>query len=91
MALSNDEQRTLDEIERGLRDDPTFVNAVSFDHRRRHRAIVGGLAFLLGVVVLMVGEVASQAQLALGVVVSLAGFVSMFAAVAWMFHSRNHT
>ena len=30
MALSNHEQRTLDEIERALRDgDPTFVNTVN--------------------------------------------------------------
>jgi hypothetical protein len=42
MALSNDEQRTLDEIECALRDDdPAFVYAVSLDH---HRAIVGGFA-----------------------------------------------
>jgi len=33
MALSNEEQRTLDEIERALRDDnPKYVNAVSVDH-----------------------------------------------------------
>ena len=91
MALSNDEQRTLDEIERGLRDDPTFVNTVSFDHRRRHRVIVGGLAFLLGAVMLVLGEVASQAQLAVGVIVGVAGFVSMFVAIAWMLRRRHHT
>ena len=92
MALSNDEQRTLDEIERALRDDdPTFVNAVSLDHLRRHRAVVGGFAFLLGLVLLVVGEVASQAQLAVGVIVGVAGFVSMFFAIAWMLRRRHHT
>ena len=92
MALSNDEQRTLDEIECALRDDdPMFVNAVSLDHLRRHRVIVGGLAFLLGAVMLVLGEVASQAQLAVGVIVGVAGFVSMFVAIAWMLRRRHHT
>jgi len=92
MALSNDEQRTLDEIERALRDDdPTFVTAVSFDHLRRHRAIVGGLAFLFGMVALVAGEVVSQTQLAAGVTISLAGFVVMFAAIALTFRGRDHT
>jgi hypothetical protein len=91
MALSNDEQRTLDQIERALRDDdPTFVNAVSLDHLRRHRVIVGGFAFLLGAVMLVLGEVASQTQLAAGVIVGVAGFVSMFVAIAWMLR-RHHT
>lgn len=90
MALTNDEQRTLDEIERALRDDdPTFANAVNFEHLRRHRAILGGIGFLLGLVVLVVGEITSQAQLLVGVVVGVAGFVAMFAAIAWMFSSRQ--
>ncbi|HEY5115484.1 MAG TPA: DUF3040 domain-containing protein [Mycobacterium sp.] len=92
MALSNDEQRTLDEIERALRDDdPTFADTVTFDHLRRHHAIVGGLVFLLGLMVLVVGEIASQAQLAVGVIVSVGGFVSMVAAVAWMIRRRHRT
>ena len=92
MALSNDEQRTLDEIERALRDDdPTFVSTVNFDHVRRHRVVVGGLAFLFGLVVLVVGEIASQAQLAAGVIVSVAGFVSMVAAIGWMLHRGQHS
>jgi Protein of unknown function (DUF3040) len=91
MALSNDEQRTLDEIERALRDDdPTFVNAVSLDHLRRHRAILGGFAFLLGMVVLVVGEVVSQALLVAGLIISLTGFMVMFSAIAWTFRGRDH-
>ena len=83
MALSNHEQRTLDEIERALRDeDPLFVHTVSFGRLRRRRVMMGALAFLLGMVVLVVGEVAAQAHLAVGVVVGLAGFVTMFAAAA---------
>lgn len=85
MALSKDEQRTLDEIERALRDeDPRFATTVNFDHLLRRRMILGGLTFLLGIVAMVIGEVASQAQLAVGVVVGVAGFVVMFTAVAWM-------
>ncbi len=92
MALSKDEQRTLDEIERALRDeDPTFVNTASFDHLLRHRVIVGGFAFLVGMVVLVVGEIASQAQLVVGVIVSLAGFFAMLVAITWVSHRRSRT
>ncbi len=84
MALTNDEQRTLDEIERALRDDdPTFVNAVNLDHLRHHRKIVSALAFLVGLILLMAGEIASQAQLAVGIAIGVAGFTVMFAAIAW--------
>ena len=92
MPLSKQEQRTLDEIERALRDDdPRFVNAVSFDHRRRHRALVGGSTLVLGMILLMVGEIASQAQLATGIIVSIAGFLLMFAAIAWTIRHPNQT
>ena len=92
MALSNDEQHTLDEIERALRDeDPVFVQAVDFDRLRLRRVMTGALVFLLGMVVLVMGEVASQAQLAVGVIVGVAGFVTMFAAAGWVFIGRRNT
>ena len=92
MALSNDEQHTLDEIERALRDeDPVFVRTVDFDRLRLRRVMTGALVFLLGMVVLVVGEVASQAQLAVGVIVGIAGFVTMFAAAGWVFIGRRNT
>ena len=92
MALSNDEQHTLDEIERGLRDeDPVFVNTVDFDRLRLRRVMTGALVFLLGMVVLVAGEVAAQAQLAVGVIVGVAGFVTMFAAAGWVFIGRRST
>ena len=48
MALSNDEQHTLDEIERSLRDeDPVFVQAVDFDRLRLRRVMTGALVFLI--------------------------------------------
>ena len=92
MALSNDEQHTLDEIERALRDeDPVFVHTVDFDRLRLRRVMTGALVFLLGMVVLVAGEVAAQAQLAVGVCVGLAGFVTMFAAAGWVFIGRRST
>ncbi|HZM66562.1 MAG TPA: DUF3040 domain-containing protein [Nakamurella sp.] len=85
MALSNHEQRTLDEIERALRDeDPVFVHTVDLGRLRLRRMMMGALVFLLGMVVLLLGEVASQAQMAVGVCVGVAGFATMFAAAAWV-------
>jgi multidrug efflux pump subunit AcrB len=90
MALSKDEQRTLDEIERALREeDPNFVSAVSFGRLRRRRIIIGGTAFILGMIALVVGEMVSQVQLAVGVVVSVAGFLGMFVALAWAILPRG--
>ena len=87
MPLSKDEQRRLDEIEQALRDDdPLFAATVNLDHLRRHRLFVGSLVFLGGLMVLVVGEIAAQAQLAIGVIVSLAGFVTMLAAAGWTLH-----
>ncbi|HOZ58259.1 MAG TPA: DUF3040 domain-containing protein [Nakamurella multipartita] len=84
MALSKDEQRTLDEIERALsEDDPTFAAAVSFGRWRRRRIIVGGTAFVVGMIALVAGEMVSQVHMAVGVVVSVIGFIAMFVALAW--------
>ena len=87
MPLSKDEQRRLDEIEQALRDDdPLFAATVTFDHLRRHRLFVGSLVFLGGLMVLVVGEIAAEAQLAIGVIVSVGGFVAMLAAAGWTLH-----
>ena len=78
--LPKDEQRRLDEIERALRDDdPRFASTVTFDHARRHHTIVGGVGFLLGLAAMIIGAVAAQALLAVGVIISLAGFLAMVA------------
>ena len=83
IALSKDEQRTLDEIERALReDDPRLVSAVNFGRFRRRRIIVGETAFIRGMIALVVGEVVSQVHIAGGVLVSVAGFIAMFVALA---------
>lgn len=92
MALSKDEQRTLDEIERALLDDdPQFASAVNFKRFRRRRIVVGGTAFVLGMIALVVGELVSQVHLAVGVVVSVAGFIAMFLALAWTVVDRIRT
>ena len=91
MALSKDEQRTLEEIERALLDDdPKFAASVNLDQVRHHRAFSGGLGFLLGLALLLVGAIATQAVVAIGVVVSVAGFLVMIAALARLFGWSLH-
>ncbi len=86
MALSRDEQRTLEEIERALLDDdPKFAASVNLDQVRHHRLLSGGLWFLLGLVLLLGGAIAAQAVVAVGVTASVVGFVLMVAALARLF------
>jgi hypothetical protein len=90
MALSKDDQRTLDEMERALlEDDPKLASTVNFDRHRRHRSVVSGSILLIGVALLLVGELLSQLQLALGVIVGVTGFLVMFAAFALPAHRSN--
>jgi len=64
MPLSEDDQRKLDEIERALyRDDPRFAAGQSIDRLRRHRSITSVAAFLVGMVLLVVGLVTTSAIL----------------------------
>ena len=88
--LSKDEQDRLDEIERALRDDdPLFAANVDFYHLQRHQKLIGGAAFILGIVVLVLGAVATQALMAVGVIVSVAGFVVMVAAAKYLLDRRS--
>ena len=88
--LSKDEQDRLDEIERALGDDDRrFAASVDFDHVRRHQKLVAAAAFILGIVVLVLGAVATQALLAVGVIVSVAGFVVMVAAAKYLLDRRG--
>ncbi len=78
MALSEDEQRLLDELEASLAaDDPRLANTLgtrsSYKVHRR-RASLAGLLFAIGVA-LLIGGLSTQIW-ALGLV----GFVAMFAA-----------
>jgi hypothetical protein len=82
MALSEHEQRMLDAIEQALfEDDPKFANSVDAARLRRRRPILSAALFVVGLVALVVGVIATQSVLALGVVVSVLGFVIMVCAV----------
>lgn len=82
MPLSEHEQRMLDEIERALyQDDPKFATSVNVSRIRRRRPILAGLAFLAGLVLLVVGVIATQSVLTLGVIVSVVGFLIMVGSV----------
>lgn len=80
MPLSEHEQRMFDEIRHGLIDsDPEFAtNVVSI---RRRRPVAAGVCFAVGLILLVVGVIATQSLLALGVVVSVLGFLGMVAGV----------
>jgi hypothetical protein len=83
MPLSEDDQRRLDEIERALqRDDPKFAAGHSLDQRRRRRLVAAGAVVLIGMVLLVVGLAVTQAALLAGVIISVAGFLTMVGGAA---------
>ena len=83
MPLSEDDQRKLDQIEQALtKDDPRFAQTVNIDRWRRRRIALTGASFTIGMVVLLVGLVLTQAVLVLGVIISIAGALTMTAATA---------
>ena len=75
MPLSEHEQRLLEQMEKALyAEDPKFATALrqnSGTKPNRGRAALGVIAFLLGVLIMMVGAVSSL------VVVGVLGFVVM--------------
>jgi len=82
MPLSEHEQRMLDEIERALyQDDPKFATSVNVSRIRRRRPILAAIAFVVGLVLLVVGVIATQSVLTLGVIVSVVGFLVMVGSV----------
>lgn len=80
MPLSDHEQRLLEQMEQALlAEDPKFATAMrGADLRRRYRrrAVVAGLLFVVGVVMLMTGAVTQVIPL------GVAGFVVMLGS-AW--------
>jgi len=78
MALSEYEQRKLDEIERSLHsDDPGLATILDSGVVRRHRRSVAAVTFVGGLVALSGGAVTALSVPLLGVVISVVGFVAM--------------
>ena len=90
MPLSEEDQRKLDQIEQALaKDDPQFAETVNIDRWRRRRIVLAGASFTIGMVVLIVGLVITQAVLVLGVIISIAGALTMTAATAVFLRGRQ--
>ena len=88
--LSNDEQRRLDEIERALReDDPNFAAAVDFGQVLRRRIIAPAATILLGLVLLVGGEIAAQSLLMAGVILGVTGFLVAVGGFWWLFRGAH--
>jgi hypothetical protein len=93
MPLSEHEQRLLDQIERALyAEDPKFASNVrgarmrSLSHRRR---IQGVALFLLGLLLLVAGVVLPFRPIGIPVI-SVLGFLVMFAGAVVAIFSRRH-
>lgn len=78
MPLSDEELRLLEQMERALvADDPKLANTLRGTSRPptdRNRALISGVVFVLGIVIMMWGAVGQMALL------GVAGFVVMVAA-----------
>jgi len=78
MALSEDEQRRLDEMESALlRDDPGFAANVSVSRVRTRRRIIAAAGFLLGIIILIGGLVTTATAVLAGVLISVTGLLLM--------------
>jgi hypothetical protein len=92
MALSEYEQRKLDEIERSLHsDDPGLATILDSGVVRRHRRGVAGVIFVGGLVALLGGVVAALSVPVLGVVISVVGFVAMGVGAGLLMSGRPRT
>lgn len=90
MALSEEDQRKFDEIERALfEQDPVFSTTKTIDRLRRRRRWAAVAFFCVGVLLLAAGLVLTQGSLAWGVLISLTGFLVMVGAV-FGFTGRHH-
>jgi len=83
MPLSEDEQRRLDEIERALHvEDPKFAAGHSIERAWLRRTLTAGAVVLMGVVLLVVGLITTQAALVAGVTISIVAFLVMVCGAA---------
>jgi len=86
VALSDNEKHKLDEIERAFyRDDPEFAANVSMTRVRRRRLLTGVAVFCLGVVVLLTGLVGTADSAVVGIVISVAGELTMLGAATALY------
>lgn len=96
MALSEQEQQALREIEQSLlADDPKFGAAVKragafSEHDRGGLSVKGIALFMLGVLILVGGIALSQRSLWF-VGLSAGGFLLMFGAAIWMLKGTGRT
>ncbi len=80
MALSEGEQRRLDEIERALRsEDPGFADTITITRVRRHRKVLAATVFVVGMLALVAGLVTTDAALWAGIVIAAVGVAAMVA------------
>jgi len=90
MALSEDEQRRLDEMENALlRDDPGFVASVSMGRARTRQRIIAGVGFMLGMIILIGGLVTTATAVLIGVLISVAGLLLMIGVAIAVFRLRR--
>jgi hypothetical protein len=90
MALSEYEQRQLDEMEEALRrDDPSFAASVSIVRVRRRRRFFATLGFVIGMVVLVGGLVATAETVLVGVLIGTVGLLMMIAVVVAVIRWRR--
>ena len=87
MALSENEQRLLEQLEAALAaEDPKFANTLRGSHRRtfhRRRAALAGVVFLVGLAALVAG-------MQFGWVISVLGFVVMLASTVLAISAWQH-
>ncbi len=82
MSLSERDRKLLNEIECGIRvADPTWHNRMDRVARRRTRPLVSAAILLLGLTALIGGDILGQANLLVGVLVSVGGFGAMVGAM----------
>ncbi len=92
MPLSDEEQQRLDDIEQALQeDDPEFAANVSIDRLRRRAIIIPGVLFLLGAALLVTGLVTTHALLTVGVIISVAGFLTMTTTITLFVQRHRRT
>ena len=88
MKLSEHERRVLEEIEQGVQsEDPEFFATMTGSQCRRAGTVRGFVTFVSGLVAFMVAAVIAQVVPAVGVVVSLAAFMSMCWGLSLLSHS----